>query len=106
MSSNLINPFSNEIIRMIHYAKENSTKACFDTDYHDETYYVEYDKSNHCGEMLSEYDSENVWALRNKIEMCLKEDVKVVDIIMSAMEKRRGILKDSGSEIDLYNYMM
>lgn len=106
MSINLTSLFCKEIEYLLQYSENNYSKSCFNACSTEESYYLKYEESNHCGEALSVYNSEDVKWLRNEIEMCIKDDKKIVDIIESAMVKNRKFTGEISRELDLYNYMM
>ena len=104
---NSIDVYSNEkdfLIDFVRRNKFNSRFRAFDGD--EDSCWIAYSDSNHCGAPFSIYNSEDIKELRIMIDKCLGEDMKLANVILSAIKKTMNNTQNAVPKMDLHNYMM
>lgn len=75
----------------------------------EKSYYISYKKSRHSEDILEEFDSEELYHIREKIQQLWGKDElmnKYCPLLLAASCKTREIQESSLEMLDLFNYMM
>ncbi len=103
----LIDGLKEEKAFIFEYAKRNNSSEFFSYINKDsESYWIKYESSNHCGEPLSVYNSEDIREMRSVMGDCLKDDRELLGTIISAVQRSERCGDSSVPKVDLHNYMM